>query len=388
MRPVTTLPIGIVLTLVTLTAAPAAADGGVPSESEGGRSQQQVGQRATEAGRVTARLARANGRLDELITRVETLVERYNGERVQLRRAEERYRAANRRVAEARARVRRQRQALGRIAAENFRTSTSLVRVGAMFAGAPGPGGVLDRADTLTMMMDRRTDRFDRMRALRDVAQVLREQAHEALENQREATREVAAARRAAQAAVAEQRQAVQRIQAEKRQLTAQLEQARATGRRLERERERTLARQVVAGASGSGDYSPEAGASARQGDIAADWALTQLGKPYVWAADGPDAYDCSGLTMRAWEQAGVQLDHWTGTQWTSGPHIPLDQLRRGDLVFFGTVTEDPGTIHHVGIYIGNGRMVEAPYTGAVVRISSIWRSDLVGATRPADPAW
>ena len=99
-------------------------------------------------------------------------------------------------------------------------------------------------------------------------------------------------------------------------------------------------------------------------GDVAANWALTQLGKPYVWAADGPDTFDCSGLTMCAWEQAGVRLDHWTGTQWNSGPHIPLDQLRRGDLVFFGRNTNDPDTIHHVGIYIGRGRMVEAPYTG------------------------
>ena len=88
-------------------------------------------------------------------------------------------------------------------------------------------------------------------------------------------------------------------------------------------------------------------------GDVAANWALTQLGKPYVWAADGPDSFDCSGLTMRAWEQAGVGIDHWTGTQWTSGPHVPLDQLRRGDLLFFGYVTDDPGTIHHVGMYVG-----------------------------------
>jgi cell wall-associated NlpC family hydrolase len=132
-------------------------------------------------------------------------------------------------------------------------------------------------------------------------------------------------------------------------------------------------------------DWSPEAGASAVQGGIAAAWALTQLGRPYQWGATGPASYDCSGLAMAAWAQAGVALLHWTGFQWTSGPHVPLRQLRRGDLVFYATNVADPTTIHHVGVYIGGGRMVDAPYTGAFVRIDSIYGfSGLIGATRPA----
>ena len=114
-----------------------------------------------------------------------------------------------------------------------------------------------------------------------------------------------------------------------------------------------------------------------------ANWALRQLGKPYVWAAAGPYSFDCSGLTMRAWQHAGIRLDHWTGTQWTSGPHVPLSRLRPGDLVFFASNTSDPSTIHHVGIYIGRGMMVDAPYTGADVRIDSILEPGLIGATRP-----
>jgi cell wall-associated NlpC family hydrolase len=126
-------------------------------------------------------------------------------------------------------------------------------------------------------------------------------------------------------------------------------------------------------------------GASTTQGDIAANWALTQIGKPYQWGGAGPDTYDCSGLTMQAWARAGVQLLHYTGYQWEEGPHVPLDDLQRGDLLFFATNTADPGTIHHVGIYIGNGMMVDAPYTGVDVRIDSMYQpGGLIGAVRPA----
>ena len=114
-------------------------------------------------------------------------------------------------------------------------------------------------------------------------------------------------------------------------------------------------------------------------------YAEQQLGKPYLWGGAGPDRFDCSGLTMMAWARAGVQLLHYTGYQWEEGPHVPLNQLRRGDLLFYATNTSDPSTIHHVAIYIGNGMMVNAPYTGAFVRIDSMYApGGLIGAVRPA----
>ncbi|MEU1877743.1 C40 family peptidase [Streptosporangium sp. NPDC020072] len=120
------------------------------------------------------------------------------------------------------------------------------------------------------------------------------------------------------------------------------------------------------------------------RGNVVADWALTQIDKPYVWASAGPSGYDCSGLTMQAWARVGVKMDHWTGTQWTAGRHVPYDRLQRGDLLFFGRGTRRPADIRHVGIYIGNGMMVHAPQTGDVVRVAPMWRKDLIGATRPA----
>jgi cell wall-associated NlpC family hydrolase len=114
-------------------------------------------------------------------------------------------------------------------------------------------------------------------------------------------------------------------------------------------------------------------------------FAEAQLGKPYQWGAAGPDTYDCSGLTMEAWAQAGVALLHYTGYQWEEGPHVSLDDLEPGDLLFYATDNSDPATIHHVGIYIGNGEMVDAPYTGAFVRIDSIYQPGIpIGAVDPA----
>lgn len=110
-------------------------------------------------------------------------------------------------------------------------------------------------------------------------------------------------------------------------------------------------------------------------------YAQAQIGKPYVYAGDGPGSFDCSGLTMMAWAQGGVGMSHGSQSQWASFPKVPIPQLQPGDLVFFGS--SGPSN-HHVGIYIGNGTMIEAPHTGAFVRYSSIYRPDLVSTgSRP-----
>lgn len=110
----------------------------------------------------------------------------------------------------------------------------------------------------------------------------------------------------------------------------------------------------------------------------AARWALTQQLKPYVWGAEGPSSYDCSGLVMAAYQQVGINLPHYTGDQWTSGRHISRAEIRPGDLVFFYS------DLHHVGIYVGGGMMVHAPRTGDVVRLATIANRPWAGAVRIA----
>lgn len=117
----------------------------------------------------------------------------------------------------------------------------------------------------------------------------------------------------------------------------------------------------------------PESG-SAR---IAVKTAYDQIGKPYRWGAAGPGSFDCSGLTMYAWRAAGVSLPHSSRAQFGATKRVAREDLQPGDLVFFGS------PIHHVGIYIGNGNMINSPETGDYVGIRSMARRDYVGAGRP-----
>jgi cell wall-associated NlpC family hydrolase len=128
----------------------------------------------------------------------------------------------------------------------------------------------------------------------------------------------------------------------------------------------RVAASQIRGSASSSGGSASAGGGFTGSGRAAraVQYALSRVGTRYVAAASGPSAFDCSGLTMTAWRQAGVSLPHYSRSQYSVTRRIPLSQAQPGDLVFyFGQGTR------HVGIYIGNGRMVHAanPRTGVVI---------------------
>lgn len=106
--------------------------------------------------------------------------------------------------------------------------------------------------------------------------------------------------------------------------------------------------------------------------------AMSKIGRPYVWGASGPSSFDCSGLTMWAYKQVGINLPHYTGSQWNAGTHVSRSQLQPGDLVFFYS------DLHHMGIYVGAGKMLHAPRTGDVVRIAPMAGRPYAGAVRVA----
>jgi cell wall-associated NlpC family hydrolase len=133
----------------------------------------------------------------------------------------------------------------------------------------------------------------------------------------------------------------------------------------------------AVANPAGAG---AGAGSSAAQAAVA--YALAQLGTPYLWGGEGAGGFDCSGLVQAAYAAAGISLPRVAQAQYdaTATDTVPLDQLQAGDLVFFGTST---GAITHVGIVVSPGEMLDAPHTGADVRIESYAWPDLLAATRP-----
>lgn len=134
--------------------------------------------------------------------------------------------------------------------------------------------------------------------------------------------------------------------------------------------------------APGGTETSPSLGLAGSAASVAVGYALGQLGLPYRWGAEGPDSFDCSGLTQAAYEAASIQLPRVAQDQYNAGPHVPADaSLQPGDLVFFGSSSRD---VTHVGIVIGANKMVDAPHTGAVVRIEPYTRDSYLGATRPA----
>ncbi len=118
-------------------------------------------------------------------------------------------------------------------------------------------------------------------------------------------------------------------------------------------------------------------------------FAYAKIGTPYEWGGDGSDGfYDCSGFTMRAYQQAGVQLPRTARMQYLASPHVGQDSLAIGDLLFWAYDTSDLATIHHVAIYLGRDStgtewMIDSPHTGATIQVRRVYWTGYIGATRP-----
>jgi len=112
----------------------------------------------------------------------------------------------------------------------------------------------------------------------------------------------------------------------------------------------------------------------------AVDAALSKLGSPYVWGAEGPDTFDCSGLVQWAYAQAGLYVPRVVPDQYAAFQPVPFAQMRPGDVIVYGSTPTD---LYHITMYIGDGLMVEAPHTGDVVKVVPVYLTDAYGAARP-----
>jgi cell wall-associated NlpC family hydrolase len=392
----------MLVALVPASGVAQPADPAIPSAADVELGRAQARTAAARVGRIEAGLSQAQERLDQAGAKAAAVFEAYNAAVYRLdgaRAAAAAARAAHRAAVRAQA---ESREEIGRLAALSYRSGGDIAGL-ATVLDAERPAAVLDRATFVSYLGRRQQVIYHRSRRASANAERARHGAETALRAQQRAAEQVRVAKDRAQAQVRVQRSQQLGMSAERDRLLAELARAReaadlvqqrrtaglaelrqaaeraAAERRAAERRARERAERQPRSTPSRAPVAPADGA-----ERAVSYAYQQIGKPYEWAAAGPDSFDCSGLTMRAWERGGVQLPHWSVAQYEQTQRVGLAELRRGDLVFFASDKDDHGSIYHVGLYVGDGRMIEAPYTGENVRESSIWRASLFGAGRPA----
>ena len=406
--------------------------------------QQAKSKKAADVGRLTALVAQADGDASRAQDRAELAVERYNKAVVDLGTATAKATAARAQVTKSAKAVETARSDFAKFARGSYMQGSTVGSATAALLDANSPTDLLQRADLLGYAGKRKLDVMGQLERANVKRANAESTARQLLAAQQAATARAQTLKLAAAREVAAARAKLASLQTQKAALNQQLEAARIKLNGLYAERARyrawkkaqeeaaareaarqralraaAAAREAAAAAaaarsssssssissgssrsSGSGSRAVSAprwtgggGWSASKGQRVADLAMQWLGLPYswgggnssgpTWGTDGPVGFDCSGLALWAWAQVGVYLPHYSGYQYNSGRRISRGNLRAGDLVFWAYDTGDPNTIHHVAVYLGGGRVVQAPQTGDVVKISTMWSNGYIGAARP-----
>ncbi|MGW6931729.1 NlpC/P60 family protein [Lentzea sp. NPDC054927] len=395
-----------------------------PSDAEISASRAEADAKAARVGELTGRLTQAESRLQELMDEVSYKRELANKARVDLETAISEAEAARREASAARveadaasAAVEKSRRELDEFAAASYAQGTTVGSFSA-YIGAKSPEDLLARAQMLEAVSSSSLNRLDQVTRDQGAAANLDSAARAAL-NKAEAKQAAAdeakkVAEQAQQVAVdahTAQASATTQLQSDKDAVERELNAARGQVNGLEaqrqqydnwvdakkREEEENARRAAAEAAAAAAAAAPAprrpapAAAPAPSGNrvqTVINRALAQRGVIYAWGGgnyNGPtygvrdggvaDSYgdfrkigfDCSGLMMYAFAGAGVYLPHYSGYQYNSGRKVPLSQMAPGDMIFWG-----PGGGTHVALYLGGGMMVEAPHSGAVVRISPV----------------
>ncbi|HZD74239.1 MAG TPA: NlpC/P60 family protein [Actinomycetota bacterium] len=343
---------------------------------------------AQKIARLRAEAAKVQRTIDRMNNQVETVVEQFNANQEALKKTVERQRATARRLRAARERL-----------ADSQRVMDERIR--AIYIDGPVTrlGQLLEVqtvADAVTMAHYQQSVTDADVEAIANVDQSRRELTSVAdtlasQQRQQETIRaKLSSQRHDIERRLAKQRAYLDRLSDEVKQAVQEEQRRQEELRRQALERklaaERAAREQAAREAAAQEAAQQEASQTSTEPSSAAEQAIAfakaQLGEPYQWGATGPDSWDCSGLTMMAYQSAGVSIPRTSREQWTFGTHIDsMADLLPGDLVFFASGS-DPSTIHHVGLYIGDGEMIHAPHTGDVVSIDSINRDDYYGATR------
>jgi cell wall-associated NlpC family hydrolase len=279
----------------------------------------------------------------QLEFQINALSEQYDGLRIQLTRAQADARIAESAASRGASALAVGQQAVAQLAAENYMNSGLDPTLQALTAGDPRQ--FLSQASTITELDQSSGAKVN----------TLSSEENQALRDKQTAEQQVAA---------------VQALEAQmnvkKKAINAKIDVVNSAAMK-----------QAMAVFEQTGQYPSISIPTANTvGGQALQAAISKEGDPYIWGAAGPSEFDCSGLVVWAYGQEGIALPHYTGSLWNSGVHVARADLEPGDLVFFFP------DISHVGIYIGDGMMIDAPDFGEVVRVEPIYWSAYVGAVR------
>ena len=402
----------------------------VPSRAEVRDAQEAASAGARDVAAVQGDLEAARARTQESSVAAARAAEAYNGARYRARQARTALAAARHEAEQAEADLARQRAAYADSVVSTYTTSPELTALAAI-ADADGLEGVLSKTGTLTSVSAALDTKYDAYHAADVRATSARAEADAAADDASEAAAEARTARESARAAVEADAAQERATRVEHDDLVAELARLQGVSAAVAERRQQGLARRGVEAAAAAAqaeqeaaqaeqEAAQEAAQAAQQSgptsqpatdstppptptptpppapaptptpaptpaptptpappshvgaQAAVDFARAQLGEPYVWAAAGPDSWDCSGLTMGAWKAAGVELPHYSVAQYEQSTPISAGDLRPGDLLFWGD-SSDPGSIYHVALYTGDGMMIHAPRTGRPVVEESMY---------------
>ena len=305
-------------------------------------------------------------RVNALNDKVDLAVEAYSEARLALTAANRKAAVAQSRVSAAQKQLDAIKKSMGGVAAAAYRAGGTDQFV--QLVNTSTPQTFLDRASSLNRIAAGQSAQMAAAATARHRLAAVQSDAGRAQAAARAVSKLVSAQKTTIENALAEEKSLLGSLRAEER---ARLSAARAAAAKAAR------AASARASRSRSFDVPSYNGPASGRAAVAVQEAYNQLGKPYQWGASGPSSFDCSGLTSWAWGHAGVSLSHSSKAQFNEGRHVSQGDLQPGDLTFYGS------PIHHVGIYIGGGRMISAPHTGDVVKIQDAFRGDYVGAVRP-----
>ncbi len=342
-----------------------------------------------EADKAQAKLSAANKTLKQLTAVANAAQAKYVKAKAELAVATKRAKAAAAHYKEATAAVTATHNQIGRLATNAYIMGSGFTDLDAVLK-ADGPQDLMDRLSILDNLGENNKTALTRYKFAEAVAQEAKKEADETRQAQADATERVEEAKKEADNAEAEQQKEVDKLQKVQDQLARELNSARKVRLTLEQQRQLALLEEENARRAeqtpGQAKIWTDDGFSGRatirtsteQRLKAVEFAKKQVlaKKPYVWGAEGPNSFDCSGLVYSAYRSAGLGWPNWdrlnSSLYWGYTKRIPLNQLEPGDLLFYsykGTVN----TIHHISIYAGDGMMWEAHSTKKGLLYSSIY---------------